>query len=61
MPRPAFLDRRADPWATADRVAWNEIPATEFPEAPHLPQLTSALRPVAAPSQLIHGDLTGNA
>ena len=60
VPRPAFLDHRSDPWATADRVAWNEIPATEFPGVPHLPQLASALRPVAAPSQLIHGDLTGN-
>lgn len=58
--RPAFLDRRTDPWAVADRVAWHEVPATEFPAVPHLPQLTAALRPVAAPSQLIHGDLTGN-
>jgi uncharacterized protein (TIGR02569 family) len=58
--RPAFLDRRTDPWATADRVAWSEVPATEFPGVRQLPQLTSALRPVAAPSQLIHGDLTGN-
>ena len=60
LQRPAFLDDRTDPWATADRVAWNEIPATEFTGVPHLPQLTSALRPVGASSQLIHGDLTGN-
>ena len=60
LPRPAFLDHRTDPWATADRVAWNEIPAAEFPGVPHLPQLTAARRPVGAPSQLIHGDLTGN-
>ncbi len=58
--RPAFLDRRTDPWAVADRVAWNEIPTSEFPAVSHLPQLAAALRPVAAPSQLIHGDLTGN-
>lgn len=58
--RPAFLDHRSDPWTTADRVAWNEIPATEFRGVPHLQRLTSTLRPVAAPSQLIHGDLTGN-
>lgn len=58
--RPAFVDRRTDAWATADRVAWNQIPATEFAGVPHLHQLTSALHSVAAPSQLIHGDLTGN-
>jgi uncharacterized protein (TIGR02569 family) len=58
--RPAFLDHRSGPWATADRVAWNEIPAAEFLRVSHLPQLTAALRPVAASSQLIHGDLTGN-
>jgi uncharacterized protein (TIGR02569 family) len=58
--RPAFLDHRTDPWAMADRVAWNEIPATEFAGVPHLRRLTSALRQVAGPSQLIHGDLTGN-
>jgi uncharacterized protein (TIGR02569 family) len=58
--RPSFLDHRTDPWATTDRVAWNEIPAVGFPGVPHLHQLTSALRPVTAPSQLIHGDLTGN-
>lgn len=58
--RPAFVDHRSDSWATADRVAWNEIRATELRGVPHLPQLTSAVRPVKAPSQLIHGDLTGN-
>jgi len=58
--RPAFLDRRSGPWAAADRVAWNEIPAEEFRGVPYLPQLTSALRPAAGPSQVIHGDLTGN-
>lgn len=58
--RPAFLDRRADRWAVADRAAWSEPPASEFLAVPHLRQLAAALRPVAAPSQLIHGDLTGN-
>ena len=32
----------------------------EFPYVRHLPQLVSARGPVTAPSQLIHGDLTGN-
>lgn len=60
IPRPSFLDRRSSPWAISDRVAWGEIPASKFPHVRHLPELVSALRPVTAPSQLIHGDLTGN-
>jgi uncharacterized protein (TIGR02569 family) len=60
IPRPSFLDRRSDPWAISDRVAWGEIPASAFPHVRHLPHLVSALRPVTVPSQLIHGDLTGN-
>jgi uncharacterized protein (TIGR02569 family) len=58
--RPAFLRRRSDRWSTADSVAWGEIPATAFPAVPHLPELSAALRPVDATSQVIHGDLTGN-
>jgi uncharacterized protein (TIGR02569 family) len=58
--RPSFLDRRSSPWAISDRIAWGETPASQFPRVRHLPELASALRPVAAPSQLIHGDLTGN-
>jgi uncharacterized protein (TIGR02569 family) len=60
IPRPSFLDRRSSPWAISDRVAWGELPASDFPHVRYLPELTSALRPVTAPSQLIHGDLTGN-
>lgn len=60
IPRPSFLDQRSSPWAVSDRVAWGEIPASEFPHVRHLPELVSALRPVTVPSQLIHGDLTGN-
>jgi len=60
IPRPGFLDHRASPWATSDRVAWGEIPGDDFAQVNHLPQLTAALRPVPAPSQLIHGDLSGN-
>jgi uncharacterized protein (TIGR02569 family) len=55
IPRPdALIDARADPWAVGDRVSWGEEP---FPE---LDDVLSALQPVDAPSQLIHGDLTGN-
>lgn len=60
IPRPSFLDQRSNRWAVSDRVAWGEIPASQFPSVKHLPELVSALRPVTAPSQLIHGDLTGN-
>jgi uncharacterized protein (TIGR02569 family) len=58
--RPSFLDQRSSRWAISDRVAWGEISAREFPHVRHLAELVSALRPVTAPSQLIHGDLTGN-
>jgi hypothetical protein len=55
LPRPdAIIDARADPWAVGDRVAWGEAP---FPE---LDDVLSTLHQVDAPSQLIHGDLTGN-
>lgn len=60
IPRPSFLDQRSSRWAISDRVAWGEIPASEFPHVRHLPELVCALRPVTAPGQLIHGDLTGN-
>lgn len=55
VPRPdAIVDSRADPWAVGDRVAWGEA---AFPE---LDDVLAALKPIDAPSQLIHGDLTGN-
>jgi uncharacterized protein (TIGR02569 family) len=58
--RPAFIARRSDPWAVGDRVAWGEQPAADFHDVKHLPRLSAALRPLDAPSQLVHGDLTGN-
>jgi uncharacterized protein (TIGR02569 family) len=60
VPRPDFLSRRTDPWAVGDRVAWGDLPADEFMHVKHLARLVSALRPIGEPSQLIHGDLTGN-
>ena len=60
VPRPAFIARRTDPWAIGDRVAWGDLPATNFAYVKHVMRLVSALKPIAAPSQLIHGDLTGN-
>ena len=60
VPRPDFIARRTDRWAIGDRVAWGELPIEDFVHVKHLPRLASALRPVEAPSQLVHGDLTGN-
>lgn len=60
VPRPTFLDARTDPWAVADRVAWGESPFHDFLGVRHLRRLAAYLRPVTAPSGLIHGDLTGN-
>ena len=59
-PRPAFLDQRTDPWAIGDRVAWGDLPASDFADAKHVARLAAARRPLDAPHQLIHGDLTGN-
>jgi uncharacterized protein (TIGR02569 family) len=60
VPRPEFIARYDDPWATGDRVACGEHPIDEFRTVPHIARLSDHLRPVAAPSQVIHGDLTGN-
>ncbi len=58
--RPPFLDLRTDAWATGDRVAWDELPVGDFNGTKHVPSLAAARRPIDAPDQLIHGDLTGN-
>jgi uncharacterized protein (TIGR02569 family) len=49
-----IVDGRTDPWAVGDRVAWGEEPFAQFDD------LVAALPPPRAPSQLVHGDLTGN-
>ena len=56
--RPALLDRRRDRWAIADRVAFAELdpPVRD----PLVDRLLDARGPLRAPSQLVHGDLTGN-
>jgi hypothetical protein len=61
LERPGFIDRRMNPWAVADRVAWGEEPPDPFIGARHLKRLMSALRPLHARPQLVHSDLTGNA
>ena len=58
--RPDFLDQRSSPSAISDRVAWAELPPSQFSRVGHLARLAAAVRTVIAPSQVIHGDLTGN-
>ena len=55
--RPAFLDRSEDAWSRADRAVWGE---GALPHGRLLDRLAAAFAPVAAPSQVIHGDLLGN-
>lgn len=58
--RPAFLDSRADPWSIADRVAWGDLDLGPYRRRTIVSRLEPALRPLRAPAQMIHGDLTGN-
>jgi uncharacterized protein (TIGR02569 family) len=60
LDRPSFIAARIDPWAIADRVAWGEAPIDPYLDVPHVARLAALRGPVDAPSQLIHGDLTGN-
>lgn len=57
-----MLDGRTDPWGMADRIAWQDepMPSGAAFEDVALRRLAAARRPVAGPSQLVHGDLTGN-
>lgn len=60
LPRPDCLTARTDPWATADRAAWADQASNlrqEFAQVAHL--LQDASQPLG-PSQVVHGDLTGN-
>jgi uncharacterized protein (TIGR02569 family) len=60
VPAPAELADRRDPWALADRVAAGGPVPERVSGTPHLAPLLGALRPVDEPSQLVHGDLSGN-
>lgn len=61
VPCPGFLAGRTHRWARADRAAWGEerIPVPG-PARELRTRLTRLTRPVRAPSQLVHGDLSGN-
>jgi uncharacterized protein (TIGR02569 family) len=61
IPRPsALLDARADRWALADRIAWEPGAGARLAKVPHVAGLLAARRPLGAPEQLVHGDLSGN-
>ena len=58
--KPEFIDRRADRWRIADRIAWGELPVDDLGRVSHVERLVRAWRPVDLLGQLIHGDLVGN-
>ncbi len=61
LPRPAFLDRRDDPWAFGDRLAWEGAePEGDDETLELIEQLRAGLAPVTSPDQVIHGDILPN-
>jgi uncharacterized protein (TIGR02569 family) len=62
LPRPRFLDNRADVWALADRAAWDEQPPQldQASGGAIFNELAGARRPVMLRDQIVHGDLFGN-
>lgn len=60
LARPAFLDRRTDPWAVADRDAWGEVPRMVAPELREVVERLTPALSLLGPAQLVHGDLTNN-
>ncbi|MGH3115917.1 MAG: TIGR02569 family protein [Gaiellales bacterium] len=60
--RPAFLDARDDVWSVGDRAAWDDAPPGVIHDAfgPVAEQLAAVRSPSRLPSQVVHGDLTGN-
>lgn len=62
VPWSEFLNRRSDPWAIGDRVAWRETDVEIVPELAGLYAQLMSLIPETPNwhAQLIHGDLTGN-
>jgi hypothetical protein len=60
LTKPAFLDRRTDWWALADRLAWADTAPDVAPELADVAvRLHAALAPLGDP-QVVHGDLAGN-
>lgn len=61
VPCPDFLSKRQTPWAIADRAVWGEQAVKHCSRLQELiDKLGCLLKPLGLPSQLIHGDFTGN-
>jgi uncharacterized protein (TIGR02569 family) len=60
IPPPRWHQRRTDPFAAADRAAWNADDLAPFRSLPVIDELAARLQPVRGRDQLIHGDLSGN-
>jgi uncharacterized protein (TIGR02569 family) len=60
IPRPGWHRRRSDPFAQADRAAWDPGALGGLASLEPLGQVARRLRPVPGEGQLIHGDLSGN-
>lgn len=61
VPQPDFLKIASSSWSAADQVVWQERKFNydqEFMEL--IDQIKPHLKPIRLPSQLIHGDLSGN-
>jgi uncharacterized protein (TIGR02569 family) len=60
IPAPEWHQHRTDPFAIADRAAWDARTLEQFPPVPVIDRLGALLQPVHGQDQLIHGDLSGN-
>ena len=62
IPKPDFFDQRSDVFFIADKMAWGELPLTDY-ELTNQPlkKLFSLYKDLGLPNQVIHGDWgTGN-
>ncbi|MDN5854794.1 MAG: TIGR02569 family protein, partial [Actinomycetia bacterium] len=59
--RPSWIDRRDDPWAYGDRLAWEGAePQGDAATIDLIERLRAASTPVSDPGQVIHGDILPN-
>lgn len=59
--RPSWMDRRDDPWAYGDRLAWEGAePQGDVATLDLIERLRAASTPVTDPGQVIHGDILPN-
>ncbi|KAK9243199.1 hypothetical protein V1506DRAFT_405324 [Lipomyces tetrasporus] len=62
IPCPEFIRQRVSPWATADRVAWDEVTIEPLEELRQPFERLNSLKQSIdhGPPQIIHADLAGN-